>query len=225
MAIVIPMNMNMNMNMNTDHVLTLAQWFSPAYPVGAFAYSHGLEWAVDSRDVTDANTLRDWVVTALRYGAGAADALFLAAAFRADDPADTDATARAFAASSERLAESVLLGEAFCRATRGIWDMPIPALTYPVAVGYAAGREQLPLELTLRMYLQAFASNLVTAGLRLIPLGQTEGHRLIRALTPDFAELAEQAVRGSIDDLTSTAFLTDIASMKHETQYSRIFRT
>ena len=103
----------MNMNMNTDHVLALAQWFSPAYPVGAFAYSHGLEWSVESRGVTDADTLRDWVVTALRYGAGAADALFLAAAFRADDPADTDATARAFAASSERLAESVLLGEAF----------------------------------------------------------------------------------------------------------------
>ena len=103
--------------------------------------------------------------------------------------------------------------------------MPIPALTYPVAVGYAAGREQLPLDLTLRMYLQAFASNLVTAGLRLIPLGQTEGHRLIRALAPDFAELAEQAMGGSLDDLTSTAFLSDIASMKHETQYSRIFRT
>ena len=213
------------MNMNTDHVLALAQWFSPAYPVGAFAYSHGLEWSVESRGVTDADTLRDWVVTALRYGAGAADALFLAAAFRADDPADTDATARAFAASSERLAESVLLGEAFCRATRGIWDRPIPALTYPVAVGYAAGREQLPLDLTLRMYLQAFASNLVTAGLRLIPLGQTEGHRLIRALAPDFGELAEQAMGGSLDDLTSTTFLSDIASMKHEMQYSRSFRT
>lgn len=211
--------------MRTEHVLTLTQWLSPAYPVGAFAYSHGLEWAVESQQVTNRDSLKDWLETALGFGAGQADALFLAAAYRADNPHETDMTARAFSASAERLKETVLQGEAFARATTEIWQTALPSLTYPVAVGRAARLQRLPLDLTLSMYLQAFVSNLTAAGMRLIPLGQTEGQSLVRALTPLCIEVAQTAEAGSLDDLSSTAFIGDIASMKHETQYSRIFRT
>ncbi len=213
------------MTTHTEHVLTLTQWLSPAYPVGAFAYSHGLEWAVESKQVTSHHSLNEWLETILRFGAGQADALFLAAAYRADDPSDTDMTARAFSASAERLKETVLQGEAFARATSDIWSLSMPSLTYPVAVGHAARLQELPLDLTLTIYLQAFVSNLTAAGMRLVPVGQTEGQRLIKALTPLCIEIAQSAEAGSLDDLSSTAFMGDIAAMKHETQYSRIFRT
>lgn len=213
------------MIMHTDPVLTLVQWFSPAYPVGSYAYSHGLEWDVEAKAVTDSQTLRAWIKAVLRHGAGWSDALFLVAAYNADDPVPIDATARAFSASAERLKETALQGEAFARATTEIWATPLPCLTYPVAVGHAARLHALPLELTVQFYLQAFLTNLATAGMRLIPLGQTQGQGVIRALSPLCAELAAAATDATLDDLTATAFLSDIASMKHETQYSRIFRT
>jgi len=213
------------MLMRNEAILTLVQWLSPAYPVGAYAYSHGLEWAVEAQDVRNGETLSAWLGNVLRHGAGWCDALFLAAAFRADDPTAVDAMARAFAPSVERLKETTLQGAAFARTTGNVWGKPLPALTYPVALGHGARCHDLPLDLTLQMYLQAFMSNLVTAGMRLIPLGQTEGQALIRSLTPLCGAIAADAIDGTLDDLSSTAFLSDISSMKHEQQYSRIFRT
>ena len=124
--------------LQADALLTLVQMLSPSYPVGAFAYSHGLEWAVLDGAVADQDALADWLSSVLRHGAGQADALFLAAAYRADNPAEVDAQARAFAASAERLKETVLQGEAFARASAAIWQVDLPPLCYPVAVGRAA---------------------------------------------------------------------------------------
>lgn len=211
-----------------DHILTLTQWFSPSYPVGAFAYSHGLEAAVEAGKVSDVQTLEGWLMDVLVHGAGQCDALFLAAANRAKishELAEIDATCRAFAPSKERLMETELQGEAFCNVTATVWAQHLVGLTYPVAVGRAAYLEQMPLSLTTRLYLHAFLSNLVTAAMRLLPVGQTEGQRLIKTLTPHLSAIADRAVAGSLDDLSSTVFLGDIASMKHETQYSRMFRT
>jgi urease accessory protein len=206
-------------------VLTLAQWFSPSFPVGAFAYSHGLEWAVQAGDVADATQTRDWIETVLRHGAGWNDCLFIAAAYRADDAGVVDATARAFAASSERLRETDLQGAAFATAVAALNGATATPRTYPVAVGEAARAAGLPLDLTAKMYLHSLTSSLAGAAMRLVPLGQSDGQAIIRALTPAAQDIAARACTASLDDLTATAFLTDIASMKHETQYSRIFRT
>lgn len=215
--------------MPTDtQILTLAQWFSPGYPVGAFAYSHGLEWAVEAGQISDADTLQNWLTDILQHGAGYNDALFLTAAFGADgdrELMEIDAKCRAFAASKERLMETDLQGAAFCKITGDVWAQSIADLTYPVAVGRAALLAGLPLNLTTRMYLHAFVSNLVAAAMRLISMGQTEGQRVIKTLTPLLADIAESAISGTLDDLSSTAFMADIAAMKHESQYSRIFRT
>lgn len=212
---------------DTD-ILTLTQWLSPAYPVGGFAYSHGLEWAIESGDVTNAADTDAWIADVIRHGSGRNDCLFLAAAYRADTSdalARIDQTARAFSPSAERLMETHLLGEAFSGVTADVWGLDLTALTYPVAVGAAARAQSLPLPLTAQMYLQAFMANLVACATRLVPLGQTEAQRLIRDLTPDCQRIAAQALDASLNDLGSTAFLPDIASMQHETQYSRMFRT
>ncbi|WP_254437981.1 urease accessory protein UreF [Ruegeria arenilitoris] len=209
-------------------ILTLTQWLSPAYPVGGFAYSHGLEWSIESGAVANITNTSDWIRDVVQHGSGRNDCVFLAAAYRAgtsDTLVEIDRNARAFSASAERLMETRLLGEAFCSVTSDVWAVEMGNLTYPVAIGHAAAVRDLPLGLTAQMYLQAFMANLVACATRLVPLGQTDGQRLIRDLTPLCQRVANEAIETGLDDLGSTAFLSDIASMKHESQYSRMFRT
>lgn len=219
-----PTGMITGMCMNTDPILTLSQWFSPSYPIGAFAYSHGVEQAIADRQITDAASLRDWVETVLTHGAGRSDAVLLAAAYHGD-AAEVDGYARAFACSKERLMEADLMGAAFARITASLQDHDLSGLTYPVAVGQAARLAGLPPELTASMYLQAFVSSLVSVGIRLIPIGQTDGHRIIAELSPACSRVAREEAGGDLNRLSTTAFLSDIAAMRHETLPSRVFRT
>lgn len=213
------------LTMRIDPALTLAQWFSPSFPVGAFAYSHGLEQAIADNDVTTPDTLSAWIEDAVRFGAGRSDAIFLAAAYTANQDAlgAIDARARAFASSKERLMETDLLGAAFGRISASLSGDDVSGYTYPVAVGFAAQRAELPLDLTTAMYLHAFVSSLVSVGQRLIPIGQTDGQTIIQTLAPLCHEIA--ASKMGLDDLSSTAFASDIAAMRHETLHSRVFRT
>lgn len=211
--------------MTTD-LLTLAQWLSPAFPVGAFSYSHGLEAAFEAGWIADATGLEAWLADLLTDGSAAADARLLAAAWHGHTPLEeVDATARAFAASAERLTESEAQGAAFCATHGAIWGGKFAALTYPVALGAAARARGLPLDLTLAMYLQAFTANLVACAQRLGPIGQTEGQRILANLAPRIEATASAAADGDLARLASSGFLSDVAAMRHETQYSRVFRT
>lgn len=191
------------MAMPTDtQVLILTQWLSPAFPIGAFAYSHGLEAAVDVGWVRDGASFEAWLHDVLDCGAGRTDALFLAAAHIAPDAlalANINAVARAFAASAERLLEMEAQGAAFCKLTNAVWGMPLAELLYPVALGAAAQRAELPLTLTSGMYLQAFSSNLVGAAQRLLPLGQTEGQAILRRVAGLCSAIAEGSIDGDGD--------------------------
>lgn len=209
----------------TDPVLTLMQWLSPAFPVGAFAYSHGLEQAIADGAVGDGPTLAAWLDALLHSGSAQADAVLVALAHGAEDPAPVDADARAFAASAERLQESVLQGTAFCDTANAVWDLELPPLTYPVAVGTAARRMAVPLPQVLPLYLLAFASNLVSVCQRALPLGQTDGQRVLAGLTPRIEAVARTAATADRDALRATSFAADIAAMRHETLQPRIFRT
>ncbi|MEM8653144.1 MAG: urease accessory UreF family protein [Pseudomonadota bacterium] len=208
-----------------SHALTLMQWLSPAFPVGAFAYSHGLEQVIADGTVQDASSLQDWLSALLTHGSARADAILLAAAYTTDDIAHVDATARAFAASAERLKETDLQGAAFCDTARAVWGLDLTGLTYPVAVGTAARAMDIPLSDTLPLYLHAFASNLVSVAQRAMPLGQTDGQTVLAALAPTIAATATAAETTPLDALTSTSFAADIAAMRHETLQPRIFRT
>lgn len=215
--------------MPTDaSVLTLAQWFSPSYPVGAFSYSHGLEFAVESGQVRDATDLSHWIGSVLRLGGGRSDAVFLAAGYHARSMGavrEVDATCRAFAPSAERLLETERQGAAFCKTTAEVWGLALPDLTYPVAAGRAARLCDLPLKSTAALYLHGFVANLAAAGQRLAPVGQGQAQRIIRDLAPLCSRIAEDTESGDLGELSGTAFLADIAAMKHETQYSRMFQT
>ncbi|MCL4133647.1 UNVERIFIED_CONTAM: hypothetical protein GTU68_037246, partial [Idotea baltica] len=208
--------------MTISGTLLLTQWLSPSYPLGSFAYSHGLETAIAEGWVIDAASLQDWLADILASGSGRCDAILLQAAHRTDDLKVIDATGRAFAASAERLRESLHQGAAFTRTTSAIWGGERRELLFPVALGYAAARHDLPATLTASMYLHAFASNIIMACVRLVPLGQTEGQRALNALTPLIADIAQDTAKTGLDDLHSNTFMSDIAAMRHETLQPRL---
>ncbi len=217
----------------------LMAWLSPSYPVGAFSHSHGLEWAVEADEVSDAAALESWVEDVLRHGGGRQDAILFTQAHRAAAAglsAELEEIAELAAAlnpSKERRIETLSQGRAFLIATRAAWPAEFEPLgepgsdetAYPVAVAVAAAAHGLPLRPALLAYLHAFAANIVSAGVRLVPLGQTDGQRLIAGLEPVVAEAASAAELATLDDLGGCALLADIASMRHETQYTRLFRT
>jgi urease accessory protein len=220
--------------------LPLLIWLSPAFPVGAYAYSHGLEWAVEAGDVADAISLEGWLIDLLEFGAPRSDAILFSAAFRAAAAADwpelmeINALAVALTASAERRMETTAQGAAFVAAARGPWDCeplrrlesaPDGRIAYPVAVAAAASGHALPLDMSLEAFILAQAANLVSAALRLGPIGQTDGQKILAALLPRIQVLAHEAQTAGLAGLGGCAFRSDIAAMRHETQYSRLFRS
>jgi urease accessory protein len=218
----------------------LMAWLSPAYPVGAFSYSSGIEWAVEAGDIRDAESLRGWLGVMLTEGGGFCDAVLFAHAYRVAAAGDDKALlavaelAAALAPSKERHLETTAQGNAFVAATaaawpcaaldrlKGIWDGPV---AYPVAVAAAAVGHGIALDAALAAFLQAVTANWVSAGVRLIPLGQTDGQRVLAALEPAVAATAQRALKTPVDEIGSAAFRADLASARHETQYTRLFRS
>ncbi len=218
----------------------LMTWLSPSFPVGAFSYSSGIEWAVEAGDVTDARSLRRWLGSMLADGPGVCDGIFLAHAHRAaasgDDArlAEIAELASAFVASRERHLETTAQGRAFIEIARAAWNSPSldrlvtacgAVIVYPVAVGLVSAAHAVPLVPTVHAFLHAVVSNWISAGARLVPLGQTNSQRVLAELEPAVSAAAKRALGASVDDLGSATFRADIAGMRHETQYTRLFRS
>jgi urease accessory protein len=209
---------------------------SPAFPTGAFSYSSGLEWAVEAGDVTDASSLRAWLELIIREGSGFCDAVFFAHAYRAAAEHDRGRLrsvaelALAFAPTKEKYLETTAQGRAFADTVRAAWpiqglDQVDGEIALPVAVGVACAAHAIAEKPALTCMLQAYAANLISAGVRLIPLGQTQGQRLLAQLETLVRATTERAAATSLDDLGSIALRADLASMHHETQYTRLFRS
>jgi urease accessory protein len=218
----------------------LMTWLSPSFPVGAFSYSSGIEWAVEAGDIGDAASLRDWLAAMLADGAGFCDGVFLAHAHRVASSCDDSALASiaelaaAFAPSRERQLETSAQGRAFIEIARAAWncdglDQMISccdgAIVYPVAVGLVSAAHAIPLAPTMHGFLHALTSNWISAGARLIPMGQTDSQRVLALLEPVVVATGKRALDASLDDLGSATFRADLACMRHETQYTRLFRS
>jgi urease accessory protein len=210
--------------MLTPAHLTLVHWLSPAFPTGAFAYSHGMEAEIAARTVHGATSLEVWLGNVLRFGAGWQDAVLLCQALRGDCAA-LDDLARALQPSAERLRESAGQGAAFARTVAGMTGRALTPRLLPVAVAEAAAPLALPARDVAALYLQGFAGNLVTIAIRHVPLGQTEGQAVLARLLPVIEGLASRAAEAGLDDLGGCALAGDLAALRHETMEVRIFRT
>jgi urease accessory protein len=214
-----------------DRTALLFAWFSPAFPTGGFAYSHGLETAAAEGGIMGEAGLGDWLADVLEKGAGWTDAVVFALAYRAESASrllEVAALSAALAPSKERLAESLGQGQAFLAAVREGWPGSAPEAlpartTYPAAAGAGCAAIGAPLQAALGVYLTGFAANLIAAGVRLGLCGQSGGVRLLARLQPLIARLAAEAAVADEDDLGACAFGSDVASMRHETLEGRLF--
>jgi urease accessory protein len=223
--------------MTTDALVKLLTWLSPTFPTGAYAYSHGLEWAVEAGDIRDEPALLAWLDDVLHHGAGRSDAILMRHAYRANDLDSLAEIAELAAAAQpcrERRAESLGQGAAFTLAA-AVWGAPLlasladriaaPGIAYPVALGALARAHGADEDAAALGFLHAFTANLVSAAVRLVPLGQTAGLRVLAALEPTQHAVAAATRDATLDDLGGACFRSDIAAMRHETQYTRLFRT
>jgi urease accessory protein len=225
-----------------DGLYRLMTWLSPAFPVGAFSYSHGLETAIERGLVRDRETLQTWIAGILEIGAAASDALLFRAAHAAvadRELAGVIELGHVWRSTAELAHESTAQGDAFLAAAHAAWPLPVirqcrhvaDAIGRPVAYAVAVGAATrcLPVDIALGAFLQATVANLVSAGVRLVPLGQTDGQITIASLAPVVSRAVATALDGSLDDLPrrlgGAAALVDLTSMLHETQYTRLFRT
>lgn len=225
------MIMAMRTIMPTDtRIITMAEiaalqrlftWLSPSYPIGSFAYSHGIEQAIADGWLTNSDGVATWIADIIRHGAGRNDAILLAHAWRGEDVADL---ALALAGSAERRREMVEQGASFVRVASAV-EGPLDAAPYPVVVGRAAARDGIPLAETLALFMQAFAANLITACVKSVPIGPTEGQRVLAALLPIIEATAREAETASLDDLGGCTLRSDLLSIRHETLEPRIYRT
>ena len=223
--------------MSGDHelqaLLRLTAWLSPAFPVGGFAYSGGLERAVADGLVCDAASLAAWIGTLIEHGSAWNDAVLLAEGHRQQAAperlAEIAALAEALAGSRERHQETMLLGDAFLAAARAWPDDVFERLpdkaAYPIAVGAVAGAHGIGLEKVIAVFLHAYASQAVSAGIRLGVAGQRDGVAVLAGLEEQIAAIARRAADSTLDDLGSAAIQADIASLRHETQATRLFRS
>lgn len=225
--------------MNQTDLHRLLTWSSPGYPTGAFSYSHGLEWAVESGAVSRLEDLLQYVTAVLTRAGGWVDAVLFAHAWRAlDRPTALDEVARravAFRGGAETALESRQQGEAFLEVTRKAW--PHPALeafadrqrgtpvAHSVVVAIACAAHGIALPPALYSYLHAFAANLVSAGARLVPIGQTQAQIAIARLTPVIGQVCTTAQETTLEDLGTAAPAIELCSLRHETQYTRLFRS
>ncbi len=227
MGILIAMTMDTYIRMTEDaDLLTLTQWLSPVFPVGGYAYSHGLETAISQGDVATGDALARWLTVVMEHGAGLSDAVLLTSAMEVDaDIAGLDDWAAALVASSERWQETFEQGGAFTRAVNAIKGRDDCAVSLPVAVGRAAATLSISAERVASLYLQAMVSNLATGAVRHIPLGQAVGQRVIAGLQETVLAIAARAADMEPEDIRGAAFGADMAALRHETQDVRIFRT
>jgi urease accessory protein len=206
--------------------LRLLQWLSPSFPIGAFAYSQGLEQAITDGAVTSPETLENWVRATLTFGSGRLDAIFLAHARGPD--ADISALCDlscAYAASAERMLEMTEQGRAFGRTIEALTGEAQPALPYALAVGYATRDLQVSTEEVLQIWLQGLAAQQIAAAVKFVPLGQTSGQTVLANLGPSILALAQTCATAPLTALSSTSFGADMAQMRHETMDVRIFRS
>ena len=208
---------------DTTTLLLLLNWMSPTFPIGSFAYSHGLEQSIADGRVTTQDDVQGWISDLLQSGSGWNDAVLFAQCWHSNP----NEFALALAGSAERYSETTQLGRNFNIAA-SVWTGDGKAdgvMAYPVAAGLACKRMAIPQVQALAAYLQGFCAALVSVAVRLVPLGQTAGLKVLRNLAPLISATSQRALLATLDDLGSNCIASEIAAMKHETLEPRIFRT
>tara|TARA_B100001248_G_scaffold129623_1_gene97190 strand:- start:147 stop:860 length:714 start_codon:yes stop_codon:yes gene_type:complete len=227
-------------NMFLSDLHTVLTWFSPSYPIGSYAYSHGLEYAVEEGLVKDPQTLLGWIRDLLFFGTGYNDSIIINSIYDSvanDNCVEFDyisQIANAIKPTKEIALESYQQGVSFKNILMDVYSNSNltfylnrldDCITYPSVVGVAGGIFEVEKKLLLHSYLHAFTSNILSAALRIMPIGQTEIQKIIFQMKGNVEEMTNKSLGLSLSDLGSSVFISDWASSKHQNQYTRLFRS
>ena len=215
---------DISINPKTHKVMA---WLSPSFPLGAFAYSHGLEFEISEGNVTTSEELYEWLKDILRFGSVWNDLVLFCNSYKTDVNSlnELSGIAKAFAQSKERYYETIEMGNAFSKIISSIEGVYLKGMPLPIIMGYIAKIENVSLPYILPLYAHSFISNLISVSIRLLPLGQTDAQKLLFSLFPIIDDVSKEALKSNIGDMRNKCVLADLASMKHETLKVRLFKS
>ena len=215
---------DISINPKTHKVMA---WLSPSFPLGAFAYSHGLEFEISEGNVSTSEELYEWLKDILRFGSVWNDLVLFCNSYKTDVDSLNELSdiAKAFAQSKERYYETIEMGNAFSKIISSIEGVYLKGMPLPIIMGYIAKIENVSLSYILPLYAHSFISNLISVSIRLLPLGQTDAQKLLFSLFPIIDDVAKEALKSNIGDMRNKCVLADLASMKHETLKVRLFKS
>jgi len=215
---------DISINPKTHKVMA---WLSPSFPLGAFAYSHGLEFEISEGNVSTSEELYEWLKDILRFGSVWNDLVLFCNSYKTDVNSLNELSdiAKAFAQSKERYYETIEMGNAFSKIISSIEGVYLKGMPLPIIMGYIAKIENVSLPYILPLYAHSFISNLISVSIRLLPLGQTDAQKLLFSLFPIIDDVSKEALKSNIGDMRNKCVLADLASMKHETLKVRLFKS
>ncbi len=228
----------MEITLTHSHFLAILQLASPALPVGAYSYSEGLEILIENGTITNIENLQHWLKSELLYGSIRLDAAVMVRGFHAVQLGDLEALKRwnlwlSAARDTEELrAASWQMGRSLMQLLGKLEPEILPVVNtvgypgnYAIAFAMACAHWDINIQAALLAYLHSWANNLITAGIKLIPLGQTAGQELLLGLQPLLTTTVGEILTMADDDLGCCNWGLSLASMQHETQYTRLFRS
>jgi urease accessory protein len=233
---------NLPLNLQNLTLLHLLQLASPTLPVGAYSYSDGLETLVENNVINNSKSLKHWLEQELSYGAIRLETAVMIRAYRSVETNNFEALGywNAWVTAGKETAElrsqSWQMGNSLIRL---LLDLQYPGDTslqdlaaaagspcnYAIAFGMGAAHLHIDETSVILGYLHSWASNLIGAGVKLIPLGQTAGQQLLLQLASNINLATQEILALEDDDLSSCSWGLALASMAHETQYTRLFRS
>lgn len=230
--------MGTTITLTDSHLLSILQLASPALPVGAYSYSEGLEMLIENGTITNSQNLKQWLEAELRYGAMRLDAAVMVRVWQAAKVGDVETLRRwnlwlsAARETEELRASAWQMGRSLMQLLGKLQPEILPLAdavgipcNYAIAFGIASAHWNINIQAALLAYLHSWATNLITAGIKLIPLGQTAGQELLLELQGLFSAATVEILALADDDLGCCSWGLSLASMQHETQYTRLFRS
>ena len=214
---------SIKMNKFKDPYQILQIWFSSSFPIGSYAYSHGLEALIDEKKINNKDDIKEYLNALLFYGSLRNDYIFIKSIYKGHE---INEMILANASSKERQIEMIDMGNSFRKIMKDSWDLSLPENTpFIYSLAKAGLYFNIKFDDLIKFYLQSFISNLINVCVKHIPISQMDGQTLNVNFIDEIQKFLSQSKQFTLKDIGSTFFLADIFSIRHENLDSRIYLT
>ena len=211
------------MNKSKDPLQILQIWFSSSFPIGSYAYSHGIEALIDEKKITNKNEVKEYLNALLNYGTLRNDYIFIKSLYNGYE---INELILASASSKERKIEMIDIGNSFRKILNDSWNFELPNNTsYIYCLAKAGIHFNICFDDLIKFYLQSFISNLINACVKHIPMSQKDGQTLNVYFIEIIQKFLSHSKELTLNDIGTTFFIGDIYSIKHENLKTRIYLT